>query len=427
MSFSWLMMERVVHLGAGLVVGLWVARHLGPEQQGLLSYVLAYSVLATPLLTLGINAIVAREIVRHPEDEGRILGAAVGLRMVGALLSAVLCWGIALWLNPGNTTLAFYVALVNAAWAIGALRVVQFWFQAHYIPRNMTIAMMVVSLSFAMLRIGLILLNAPLGAFVYAAAGEIAVFGIAGLAAYLHTASAIRWRWHMPTARGLLRNSWMLAVSELPAVVYLKIDILMLAHTRTASEVGHYAAAARLSEAWYVLPIVFASAILPRLISLRDQDHGRYNQRLQEAYDLLACGAMLVAMTTTVLADDIISFLLGPAYAPSALILIIHIWAGVFMSMRALLAQWLIAEDLYVFSIVTQSCGALINIALNLILIPSLGGTGAAMATVVSYAVASFGALFLSRRTRPAGDMMVRALFWPLRIASVLRTLRRSL
>jgi O-antigen/teichoic acid export membrane protein len=67
------------------------------------------------------------------------------------------------------------------------------------------------------------------------------------------------------------------------------------------------------------------------------------------------------------------------------------------------------------FSLLTHLAGAVVNVALNLLLIPTYGTIGAAVATVISYASAGWLALYLSARTRPMAHMMARALLLPLR------------
>jgi Na+-driven multidrug efflux pump len=64
--------------------------------------------------------------------------------------------------------------------------------------------------------------------------------------------------------------------------------------------------------------------------------------------------------------------------------------------MRALLSKWLIIEHLLKYSLVTQASGAILNVLLNFLLIPAYHGVGAAFATLISYAAASYFALFLS-------------------------------
>jgi Na+-driven multidrug efflux pump len=90
-----------------------------------------------------------------------------------------------------------------------------------------------------------------------------------------------------------------------------------------------------------------------------------------------------------------------------------------------LLNRWLTAEDLLRFALVTQLAGAAMNVALNILLIPTYGAVGAAIATVISYATASWLALFLSARTRPMGWMMAKSLLLPLRWHDVSRYVRQ--
>jgi O-antigen/teichoic acid export membrane protein len=131
-------------------------------------------------------------------------------------------------------------------------------------------------------------------------------------------------------------------------------------------------------------------------------------------------GLFALALTLAVILQfaggPLVDLLFGPRFAASAPVLQIHIWAGVFVFMRALLSRWLLAEDLLRFSLVTHLAGAVINVALNLVLIPRQGAAGAAIATVVSYAVAGWLALFISARTRPMGWRMARSLLLPFRM-----------
>jgi Na+-driven multidrug efflux pump len=83
--------------------------------------------------------------------------------------------------------------------------------------------------------------------------------------------------------------------------------------------------------------------------------------------------------------------------------------------MRAALSRWILIENALYFSMLNQGLGALSNIGLNYILIPFYGGKGAAWATLISYAIASFFALVIYRRTRPVFWLMLKALIAPLR------------
>jgi PST family polysaccharide transporter len=88
-NVSWLMVDRVVRMGMGLFVGVWTARFLGPAQFGSLNFTVAYIALFGSAATLGLEGIVVREVLHHPEDRHEILGTTLALRGTAGLLAAV--------------------------------------------------------------------------------------------------------------------------------------------------------------------------------------------------------------------------------------------------------------------------------------------------------------------------------------------------
>jgi PST family polysaccharide transporter len=214
----------------------------------------------------------------------------------------------------------------------------------------------------------------------------------------------------------MLRRSWPLILSGFGAIVYLKVDQIMLGDLASERAVGIYAVAAQLSEVWYFFPAAIVSSVFPALLEQKADNKQAYKIRMQQLYDGLALSAFALAIPTTFLADFVIDFVYGAEFAGAGTILAVHIWACAFIFMRKALSKWIIAEDLYIFSIITHGAGAVTNIALNFYLIPSFEGLGAAVATVISYATASYFALFLHRRTWEAARMMTLALLSPIRL-----------
>lgn len=70
---SWMMAEQMLRIIAGLLVGIWVARYLGPQQFGLFSYVLAFTAIFGGIAKLGLDGIMVRELVNHPEKRDTVL------------------------------------------------------------------------------------------------------------------------------------------------------------------------------------------------------------------------------------------------------------------------------------------------------------------------------------------------------------------
>ena len=83
--------------------------------------------------------------------------------------------------------------------------------------------------------------------------------------------------------------------------------------------------------------------------------------------------------------------------------------------MRAAFSKWILVEDAIAFSMITQGSGAGANVLLNLVFIPLYGGLGAAIATIISYSMASYFSLFFYKKSREIFWMMTKSLVAPFR------------
>jgi len=167
-----------------------------------------------------------------------------------------------------------------------------------------------------------------------------------------------------------------------------------------AEAVGQYAAAVRLSEAWYFIPMVIASSLFPAIINAKKQSEELYYARLQKLYSLMVWLAIAIALPMTFLSDWVVHFLYGEQYNQAGSVLMIHIWAGVFVFLGVASGKWLLSENLQIFSTVNTSIGMIVNVWLNYILIPKIGVLGAAWATLISYFVAAYLCLLFFKKTR---------------------------
>ncbi|GGA98931.1 flippase [Agarivorans gilvus] len=419
-SSLWLIVEKLLSMAISLAVTLAIARHLAPEQFGTLSYLLALAALLVPFSALGLNAIITREVVQRPADEQQIMGTALTLRLCGALLCGGLCLLLAPLYLPEHQRFMFTLLLLGNLFT--SFTVIDYWIQARVDNRYAAkMRLMVLSLM-AGLRFLAVYFEQSLSMFVYLAALEMLLMGLGFTFLYSYRGGSLRrLTASIKEAKYLLSQSWLLMLSGIAAIIYLKMDQVMLGWLSSSEQVGIYAVAARLSEVWYFFPTAIVTSFFPQLINHRRNAPNTYKLQLQKLNDFLFLGAFLVAILVQFVAPWAINILFGAEYALSAPVLVIHIWAGVFIFMRALLSKWLLVENYLFFSMLTQFTGALLNVLLNYWLIPLYGATGAAAATVLSYAAASYLALFFHKNTWPMALIMTRSLVLPLRLV-VFRT-----
>jgi polysaccharide transporter, PST family len=403
---GWLFVDRILRMGVGLVVGVWVARYLGVEQFGLLSYVTAFVALFSTLATLGLPSLMIRTITQEPERRAEILGTTFWLQLAGGILTLLLAIGTMFVLRHEDYRMLSLVAILASAAIFQAFDTIDLWFQSQVQSKYTVVAKNTAFLILAIVKVGLIQREAPLVAFAVATLAEAVIGAIGLIICYKFQGnSLLAWRWSLPLAKQLLRESWPLILSGFTIMIYMKVDQIMLGQMIGEQAVGIYSAATRISEVWYFIPSAIAASVAPGIYAAKQAaDQSLYYRRIEQSLQVLSLIAIVIAVPMTFASGHIVTALFGPEYAAAGPILAIHIWAAWFVFTGVGTSSWFIAEGLIHLSFRRTLMGAIINIILNFGLIPAYGGVGAAIATVISQAFASF----LSNASHPQS----RKIFW---------------
>ena len=410
-NIGWLFFDKVLRMGVGLLVGVWVARYLGPQQFGLFSFATAFIGLFGAVAGLGLQSIVVRDIVSDPMCKEETLGTAAVLQLAGGVLAYGLILGTIFLLRPDDALAKWLVAILGSMMLFKASEVAMYWFESQVLSKYTVWVQNGSFLAFAAVKVALILGNAPLLAFAWATMAEaalaalllLAMLGVQGLGLRKLKVSLAR-------AKVLLADSWPLMLSGLAVALYMKIDQIMLGQMLGDEAVGTYSAATRVSEVWYFIPMMIVASVSPAILEAKKQSEALYQQRLQRLYDLMVWLAVAVALPITFLAGPLVNLLYGAAFSEAGTVLAIHIWASVFVFLAVASGPWFVAENRQILSFQRTLLGAVINVALNYLLIPIYGATGAAYATVL--AQASVGLLFdiFQKETRPMFIMKIKSL-----------------
>ena len=415
-NISWLFADRILRMGFGLIVGVWVARYLGVQQFGIVNYATAFVAIFNPLATLGLDVVVVRRLVADPAQQQQILGTSFWMRFVAGWLT----WAIAIIgiyvLRPDDRTMIVTVTILGAASIFQSIDSIDLWFQSQVQSKYSVLAKNAAFLVTASIKVGLIVIQAPLLAFVSLILLE-AIFGAVGLlVVYKKQGHPIElWQWSRELGRDLLRESLPLILSGLTIMIYMRIDQIMLGQMVGDKAVGIYSAATRISEVWYFVPMTVSSSVMPSIFKAKEIGEELYYQRIGKLNRGLVWLAITVAIVMTFVAKPLILILFGDNYLESGTILAIHIWASVFVFTGVATSGWFIAENLTYLSLYRTLSGAIVNILLNIFLIPLYGGIGAAIATVIAQAVASLITNGINPKTRKLFRLQIRSLL-PVRL-----------
>ena len=415
---GWLMVDRLIRMGMGLFVGVWVARYLGPEQFGSLNFAISFVALFGSVTSLGLEAIVMREVLHAPEDSRDILGTALALRSGAGFLCVGAAIGVVRLIQPHDRQALILVSNISLTLVFQAFYTIYVFFQSQIRSKLTVWAKNGAFLLFAAIRVALIYAKAPLWVFAVATISETAA-GAAGLILGYELTSGrlLLWKSSKKRALLLLQQSWPVIFSGMAIMVYMRLDMVMLKMMKGDFAVGLYAAATRVSEVWYFVPQAIVSSVSPAIMRVKDNPT-LLNARLKRLFSLMTISACAIGSVVALASHLIIRILYSNSYAGAGPVLAVHVWASVFVFLGVAQYPWDIARNQVKLGLYRTVLGAVINVAMNFYLIPRYAAMGAAIATVVSYAVSGVFANLLSARTRPIFYMQMRSFipgkFWDL-------------
>lgn len=381
---AWLIGDKIVRLGLNLIVTVWLARHFGPEGFGIWNFALAFVALFGVFAMLGMDGIIVRELVADHDNAPVILGTALGLRAAAALIAASAAIGTALWLRGGFDLATLLVALNAFTLVFQSSQIIEYHFQAEMKARPAVIAANAAFLLVSVARLVMLGVEASIAWFGLSLVAEAAITAALLLAAYRREGGHPRWLFNPTLAWRLLRQSWPLLLSGFAVMAYMRIDQVMLATMVGDNAVGQFSAALRIAEVWYFIPAAIMVAVFPVMIEKRASNRQDYERYVQRLYDVMAWLGLLMAAVVHLTAHLVIPLLYGPHYIEAASILSVQIWAGIAVAMSYVHGRWLLAEGLQHYGLFYTVSGAVVNISLNLFLLPRYGAIGAAWATLVT-------------------------------------------
>jgi PST family polysaccharide transporter len=408
---AWLMLDKSLRLVIGVTIGIWVARYLGVQAFGQLSFAIAFVSLFSAVATLGLDKIVVRDLVRHPELKNEILGSTFIAKLTGGAVAMCLTLICIRLVEPDNTLTQTLVSIIAVGMIFQATDTADLWFQSQVQSKYTVFAKSSAFLLLSLVKVALILSGAGLVAFAWAALAEIIIGAVGLLITFRASGNPFR-KLHANTARAkqLLAESWPYLLSGLAIILYMRIDQVMLGKLAGTTEVGLYSAALKLSEAWYIIPTIIVSTLMPAVTRAKSTSLDDYYLIQKRLFIGLAAIAYLVAIPMTIFSTPLITILFGTEYSAAGPVLAVHIWAALFVFLGVATSPWVANEGLARYRLYCTASGAVLNIYLNYLLIPEYGALGCALATTLSYGFSAWLANALSSKTRKLFYIQTRAL-----------------
>jgi PST family polysaccharide transporter len=404
---GWNFAGKLFSLAGGFVATALIARYLGPEEFGVLGYALSFAGFFAFFSQLGLDDIVYRELAQKENKESEILGSAIMLRVVGGLI-ATLAVVVLTTIFVENSFIRLLIVILSLPQALKGFLLVQFVFQAQVKAKYTSRASILVITTLTLLKLAVVFFDQGLVALIAIFTIEPILYGGAFVFIYAKKfGNPFAWRPNFSLMKDLLRDSFPLILMGMFAAIYSRIDQIMLESFLDFKAVGLYAAAVRIAEVWYFIPGTIIASLFPAIILAQKNHEIDYKKKLKKLGILLAGISVTLALVTSTLSRPLMHIVYGQEYVHGFLALVLYSWSLIGVSMTLFLEKILIIEK-RTRGILFVSIGTvLLNVGLNILLIPLYGINGAALATFISYSLGPLF-LFLSSKNRSILKSIIR-------------------
>ena len=392
----WAVTGKVVTLLSTLVVGIFVARYLGPEQYGLMNYVISIVALFTVFATFGTTEIIIRELAKKELSKDVILGSAFVVR-IGLAFVCLIAIGIYLFFSNETEETSVMILIYASSIFFSCFDVIRFYFTSIIENEYVVKSEIFRTLVGALIKVVLLLCHAPLIAFVAALAFDFLLLASGYTLAYRKRVDSIsKWKIDKTFIKKLLSTSFPLLISSAAVIIYQRIDQVMIAKMLDNEAVGYFSTAASFIGVVTFIPTIIVQTTSPLLVGYWKNDRARYEKESQRIMNLTTWVTMIVCIIISLLSDPIIRYTYGSAYLASIPVLQILAFKAVGVALITIGGQLIIIENIHQWAFIRNILSCVVCIICNCYFIPLWGVIGSAWATIITvFFTGAFSNIFI--------------------------------
>lgn len=421
---KWIILCRVAQSLLQLVVGMLCARYLGPSDYGLIGYAASLLTFALPLMRLGLNATLVKELVDDPDREGQIMGTALVLNLVAALAGLTGVCAFAAAANPADSRAVTVCGLYSLSLIFSALEMIQYWFQYRLLSSRCAVVMLIAYAAASAYRIFLLAKGAEVQWFALTNSVDQGIIGIVLLRIYRKMGGKLSFSFQR--AKLLLASSRYYLLSALVAALFQSADRILLTSMAGTEANGIYCAAVTCATMAQFVFLAITDSFRPVILEEHGQNRVKFEGDMARLYCVTFYLSLAQCLVMNLGASWIVRLLYGSAYLPAAPLLRILSFQFIFSCMGVVRNVWILAEGKQKYLWRINLFGALLNIALNLLLIRRWGVFGAALTSLLTQFGANFVLGFVIGPIRDNNRLLIRGMVPRLGLAQ-LRNLRARL
>jgi O-antigen/teichoic acid export membrane protein len=377
---------------------IYIARYLGANGYGVLSFALAFSGIFSVLVELGLSTYTVREVARDKSLAKKFIGNTLLIKIILSVLTFIL---IVLSVNlngyPQNTTIVIYLISLSVI-LTSVSGIFYSIFQAFEEMEYQSLGQILNSI--------IMFFGVFLGIYLgFGVIGFSLIYLIASMTIVVYSLIICSNKFSIPKIefdkefwKKTIKESLPFGLTGISVMLYIYVDSVLLSILQNNEVVGWYNAAYRLVLFLIFIPNTINIAIFPLMSQYHISSPISLRKINEKYFKFMITLGIPIGVGVTLLADKIILLIFGTGYLPSIITLQILIWTIVFTFGSAASVKLLEATNKQLILTKITSICLIVNVLLNLLLIPKYSYIGASIATVVTEIIIVFSVFTVSHK-----------------------------
>lgn len=380
---SWIIGCRIVQSLLAFVISMLTARYLGPSNYGLINYAQSITTFVAPIMQLGLNWVIVKEIINHPDEEEKILGTCITLSVCSAFVCILGIVSFCSIVNANEMVTIIVCILYSTALIFQALELIQFWFQAKYLSKYSAVVSLIAYVVVSVYKSYLLITEKSVYWFAISHALDFCIISLVLLTLYWKlTGKKLLFSWDI--AKRVLANGKYYILSGLMITIFLQSDRIMLKLMVGDNAVGVYSAATTCTTVAAFVFTAINDSMRPFVLESKKHSIEEFEKSVVKLYFCVFYTALLYGLVLFLFSPIIIKILYGNDYLMSIPLLQVLSLYTIFSYYGGAKDIWILAEGKQKYLMIINIVGAVSNVILNYFWIRTYGAIGAAWASFIT-------------------------------------------
>ena len=405
----WIIGVKIVQSLLALVINMLTARYLGPTSYGLITYASSLVAFVAPIMKLGFDSVLVQELVNEPEAEGKILGTTMLTSFVSAVFCIIGLTSFVYGISPNEKETILVCLLYNISLLFQALEHITYWYQARLISKYTSVIALVAYVVLSGYKIFLLATSKSIYWFAISNSLDFAIIAIVSIVVYKKLGGRkLEFSWTL--GKQVFSRSHHYILSSMMAAIFGQTDKIMIKMMIGETATGYYGAAVTCVWLTGFVFDAITDSFRPSILEGQNESEDIFKSRLTMLYSIVIYLSLAQSVVMTVFAKLIIYIFYGEAYSPAISALQIIVWYTAFSYIGTVRNIWILAKGKQRYLWIINMCGAVANVMLNFLLIPTWGINGAAIASLITQIFTNVIVGYIVKPIRPNNKIMLSAL-----------------